>query len=100
MKTEKFQFIELPRPEITISEFGMSEILGGTLCTHYIVCLGTSSDKKYDGTCNPGSYRPDLDCHGNPIGCEGGLFCSSYFQPCIGNLQTTDCPNFCADKFK
>ena len=46
MKIEKFKFIELPRPEVTISEFGMSEILGGTLCTHYIVCVGTSSDKK------------------------------------------------------
>ncbi len=45
MKIEKFKFIELPRPEVTISEFGMSEILGGTLCTHYIVCVGTSSDK-------------------------------------------------------
>lgn len=32
MEKEKFQFIELPRPEITISAAGTSHILGGTLC--------------------------------------------------------------------
>ena len=32
MKTEKFKFIELPRPEVTISASGTSHILGGVLC--------------------------------------------------------------------
>lgn len=96
MEKEKFHFIELPKPELTITEFGMSEILGGALCSHYIVCVSTGSDNKYNGEteCSDPIYRGDLDCNGNPIGCEGGLHCTSYFQPCAGTLQSTSCTNF------
>lgn len=94
MEKEKFHIIELPRPEITISEFGMSELLGGALCSVYTVCIGK---EEYNG---PQTYDPSKDCHGNTIGCEGGLFCDNFSQLCKDSLISTPCMNYCDRTYK
>lgn len=101
MKTEKFKFIELPRPEITISEFGMSELLGGLLCSSYTICIAPDSANRYNGLeqCKVPDYDLTLDCHGNPIGCSGSMFCEHYSQPCAGVLISNSCKNYCGGVF-
>lgn len=101
MEKEKFHIIELPRPEITISEFGMSELLGGILCTNYTICVTVDRDDKYNGMdqCSVPTYNAALDCHGNPAGCEGSMFCENYMQPCVGVLMNNSCRNYCGEHF-
>ncbi len=70
---KKFKFIELPRPEITLTPEGESHILGGAICDFiYIQCVTNKDD-----TC-PDTWDVSKDCNGNPIGCEGGLYCGKH----------------------
>ena len=79
MGKEKFQFIELPRPEITISAAGTSHILGGTLCEiRYTQCFGNK-----ESTCSLDShgkgYDLNCDCHGSTT---GDSFCAEHSSTC------------------
>jgi hypothetical protein len=79
MKIEKFQFIELPRPEITISASGTSHILGGVLCEiKYTQCIGNK-----ETTCSLDShlngFNKDSDCHGSTT---GSSFCAEHSATC------------------
>lgn len=65
---KKFKFIELPRPEITLPPEGEASLFGGEICYQYTQCINNK-----DITCEV--WIDTSDCAGNPIGCEGGLFC-------------------------
>jgi len=82
MNNQKFKFIELPRPEITLSPDGSAQILGGDVCSiKYTHCHGSK-----ESPCDTGSlgnaYNPDMPCGSNPTGCGDGMLCSDYNFTC------------------
>lgn len=69
---KKFKFIELPRPEITLTPEGESHILGGDNCGKFIVCPENSGIKDQ---CK--SFNSDM-CEESPEGCEGLFHCGQF----------------------
>lgn len=82
MSKSKFNFIELPRPEIELAPDGSAQILGGVVCSiQYTQCSGSKSS-----LCDTGSqgnaYNPEMPCGSNSSGCGGGMLCSEYSHTC------------------
>ncbi len=78
MEKNKFHFIELPKPEITISAAGTSHILGGTICEiQYDQCVGNKST-----TCSLDSHGNGYDKNSNCPGSTGTSYCATYNLTC------------------
>lgn len=82
MNNQKFKFIELPRPEITLSPDGSAQILGGVVCSlQYTHCVSSKSSPCDTGALG-NAFNPDMPCGSNPSGCGDGLLCAKFGLDC------------------